>query len=163
MAKQIDSIDIKIKVKKDSDGEVIGELSSKVILQASEYPNMDSVRQAGNAPITLTLKTLATSLAKQYLEDSLVSENAEDNIPIPPKIVVLTIDVNGTGTVLPLVGTHNYLEGVSVNILAESNTDWEFDNWTGDVSTVTDVTSANTSINMDEDYSITANFIEPES
>jgi hypothetical protein len=33
-----------------------------------------------------------------------------------------------------------------------------FDNWTGDVGTVADVNAASTSITMNGDYSITANF-----
>jgi alpha-tubulin suppressor-like RCC1 family protein len=47
-----------------------------------------------------------------------------------------------------------------VSLVATPDTDYRFINWTGDVGTVGNVTAATTTITMDADYSITANFEE---
>ena len=47
-----------------------------------------------------------------------------------------------------------------VNLVAEAAEGFRFVNWTGDVETVADVNSASTTITMNGDYSITANFEE---
>ncbi|RJQ36456.1 MAG: hypothetical protein C4555_07455, partial [Dehalococcoidia bacterium] len=70
----------------------------------------------------------------------------------------LTIAVNGSGSVTPSVGTHTYPVGASANVTAIPAINWAFVNWTGDISTVADVNSANTTITMNDDYTITANF-----
>lgn len=51
------------------------------------------------------------------------------------------------------------VEGTEVNIEAVADTDYRFAGWTGDVETVDDVDAANTTITMNDDCSITANFI----
>jgi hypothetical protein len=48
--------------------------------------------------------------------------------------------------------------GAVVDLVAEADEGYYFVNWTGDVSTVADVNSASTTITMNGDYSITANF-----
>jgi|1_EtaG_2_1085319.scaffolds.fasta_scaffold156339_1 hypothetical protein len=83
MPKQLDSMLIEIKVLKDSEGDVASEVTSYITLSTSEYPDMADIRKRSSVPITSSIETLATNLAIQYLSDELVSENAEDNIPIP--------------------------------------------------------------------------------
>jgi ribosomal protein L21E len=58
------------------------------------------------------------------------------------------------------VGDHTYYEGKVVNIRATPAFGWQFDMWIGDVGTVDDVTEASTTITMDDDYYITASFVE---
>lgn len=70
----------------------------------------------------------------------------------------LTMAQYGNGAVTPPVGSHAYSTGASVNITATPATNWSFVNWTGDVGTVADANSANTTVSMDDDYVITANF-----
>ena len=67
----------------------------------------------------------------------------------------LTIDTVGDGST---TGTGTYYQGEDVSISATPGIGWQFDDWSGDVSTVDDVNSADTSITMNGDYSITANF-----
>jgi ribosomal protein L27 len=57
-------------------------------------------------------------------------------------------------------GPYNYDEGTVVNLVAEAEDEYEFVNWTGNVSTITDVNAAATTITMNGDYSITANFVK---
>jgi len=67
----------------------------------------------------------------------------------------LSIGINGKGSVFPPVGNYDYVEGTKVNISATSDTGCQFDGWTGDV---TNENAASTSVIMDENKSIFANF-----
>ena len=71
----------------------------------------------------------------------------------------LTIASAAWGSVTtPGEGTFTYDEGTVVNLVAEADTGYQFVNWTGDVDTITDVNDATTTITLDDNYSITANF-----
>lgn len=69
----------------------------------------------------------------------------------------LTMAVNpaGAGTTDPAAGDHIYNSGTVVNISATAATGYEFSNWTGDVA---DANSAATTVTMDADETVTANF-----
>jgi hypothetical protein len=60
----------------------------------------------------------------------------------------------------PGEGTFTYHRGAVVNLVAESSEGYGFHKWAGAFSTITDVTAAVTTITMNGDYSITANFGE---
>ena len=80
---------------------------------------------------------------------------------IPPDEYGLTISSTTGGSVTtPGEGTFTYDEGTAVNLMAEADEGYRFVNWTGDVDTIADIASASTSITMDGNYSITANFEE---
>ena len=67
------------------------------------------------------------------------------------------VTVNGTTpTSYPNTTTWNYGDVVTLNATAASG--YNFVNWTGNVSTIANVTAANTTINMTGNYSICANF-----
>lgn len=66
----------------------------------------------------------------------------------------LTISVTGQGTTNPIAGTYNYKAGQTVTITATPNSTWKFDNWSGDASG----TSATTTVKMDSDKTVVANF-----
>ena len=71
----------------------------------------------------------------------------------------LTIASTAGGSVItPGEGTFTYDEGTVVNLTAEA--DYHFVSWTGDVGTIADVNDATTTITMNSDYAITANFEE---
>jgi len=73
----------------------------------------------------------------------------------------LTISSAAGGSVTaPGEGTFTYVEGTEVSLVAEAEEGYRFDNWTGAVSTIADVEDATTTITMDDNYSITANFEE---
>lgn len=67
---------------------------------------------------------------------------------------VLTVQINGGGSVAPGAGSHAYDIGSDVALSAASNGNWDFINWTGAVST--NATSAN--VTVDVDKTVTANF-----
>lgn len=73
----------------------------------------------------------------------------------------LTISSTEGGNVTtPGEGSYSYDEGELVNLVAEIDTGCRFVDWTGDVSAIADVSAATTTITMNGNYSITANFIK---
>ncbi len=72
-----------------------------------------------------------------------------------PKNYSINIHTIGEGTTDPIVGNYTYKEGETVTVKAIPNDDWQFDNWSGDV---TDSTSAVMTMNIDSDKDITAKF-----
>ncbi len=72
----------------------------------------------------------------------------------------LTISSTSGGSVsLPGEGTFTYVAGATVDLVASPDPGPGFVNWTGDVSTIAEVNAAETTITMDGDYAITANFV----
>ena len=71
----------------------------------------------------------------------------------------LSISSSGGGSVTsPGEGSFTYDGGTEVDLVAEAEEGYKFANWTGDVGTVGDVNAPATSITVNGDYSITANF-----
>jgi hypothetical protein len=81
-------------------------------------------------------------------------------VVIPPVQNSLTISSTAGGSVTtPGQGTFTYNAGTVVNLVASPLGGYRFVNWTGNVSTVVNVTAASTTITMSGNYSITANFV----
>jgi uncharacterized repeat protein (TIGR02543 family) len=79
---------------------------------------------------------------------------------IPPEQFTITISSTAGGSVTtPGEGTRTYDAGTVVNLVAEAEAGYQFVNWTGNVSTVANVTATTTNITMNSNYSITANFV----
>jgi len=70
----------------------------------------------------------------------------------------LTIASTTGGSTTPAAGIHTHYDGDVVNLVATPDAGYRFVNWTGDVGTIADVEAAITTITMNGDYSITANF-----
>jgi preprotein translocase subunit YajC len=69
-----------------------------------------------------------------------------------------TSSTEGGSVTTPGEGVFTYDEGEMVDLLAEAEEDYLFVEWTGDIGTIADVYAASTTITMNDDYSITANF-----
>jgi len=69
-----------------------------------------------------------------------------------------TSSTEGGSVNTPGEGTFTYDEGEVINLVAEADEGYRFDEWTGDVGTIDDVNAATTTITMQGDYTITANF-----
>jgi len=69
----------------------------------------------------------------------------------------LTTAVNGSGSITPAAGTHDYSEGEVVNITATAASGWQFAGWTGAVA---NSGSNSTTVTIDADKTVTANFSE---
>jgi len=66
----------------------------------------------------------------------------------------------GGSVATPGEDTYTYDEGTVVILVATPDAGYQFVNWTGGVGTIADVNDATTTITMNDDYSITANFVE---
>ncbi|MDH4268784.1 MAG: ABC transporter substrate-binding protein [Dehalococcoidia bacterium] len=78
--------------------------------------------------------------------------------PVQYHLIVSTTE--GGEVLTPDDGTLSYDDGTVVPLVVFPHTGYRFVNWTGDVSTVADVNAASTTITMNGDYEITANFEE---
>jgi uncharacterized repeat protein (TIGR02543 family) len=67
----------------------------------------------------------------------------------------MTADPAEGGSTDPAVGVHTYTESTVVNISATPAVGYDFDYWTGDVA---DPNSASTTVTMDDNKTVTANF-----
>ena len=72
------------------------------------------------------------------------------------ELAISTTD--GGEVTTPGEGTFTYDEGEVVDLIAEADEGNHFVNWTGDVSTVSNLSAACTTITMNDDYSIRATF-----
>jgi alpha-tubulin suppressor-like RCC1 family protein len=69
-----------------------------------------------------------------------------------------TSSTTGGSITTPGEGTNTYHEGTVVDLVAEAEKGYQFVTWTGDVSTIENVNSAQTTITMSGSYSIAASF-----
>jgi len=107
--------------------------------------DVDTIANVNAAQTTITMEDYYAITANFELEEGLCS---------------LTISSTTGGSVTtPGEGTSIYDEGTVVDLVAEAEEGYLFVNWTGDVGTLADVTAASTTITMDDNYSITANFV----
>jgi len=71
------------------------------------------------------------------------------------KIYILSVKTEGSGSVDPTGGP--YAVGTIVQLTATADSDWQFDNWTGDVA---NSNAFSTTVTMDADKTVTANFAQ---
>ena len=130
------------------------------------------VENGATKTVTYTLTVPVDEEAGNYtIEGTVTSVNPETVNPVggnttitvveeaPPVEYDLTISSTAGGEVTePGEGTFSYGEGVPVGLVATASEGYEFVNWTGNVGTMTNANAAATTITMNDDYSITANF-----
>jgi len=114
-----------------------------------------------------SVKVVGLSLAGYVAdwENSVIERcNQEESPPPPPPLEYdLTISSTAGGSVtVPGEGSFIYNEGTMVDLVATANSGYVFAGWTGNTTTIADVTAPTTTITMHDDYSIVANFQAPE-
>ena len=77
---------------------------------------------------------------------------------ILPSATLATDSTFGGKVIIPGEGRYYYNTDVEAVIRAEPIASYGFESWTGDVDSVADVTSADTTVWMDDSYSVTARF-----
>ncbi len=78
--------------------------------------------------------------------------------PVQYHLIISTTE--GGEVLTPDDGTLSYDEGAVVPLVVFPHTGYCFVNWTGDVDTIDNTSAASTTITMNADYEITANFEE---
>jgi hypothetical protein len=109
---------------------------------------------SGNASTIVNMNYDTTTITIN--DDYSITANFQQ---IPPGQFSLTIHSTTGGVVTsPGEGTSTYDGETVVNLVAEAEESYRFINWTGDVGTVTNANAAVTTITMNDNYSISANF-----
>lgn len=75
---------------------------------------------------------------------------------------LITSSTDGGSVTVPGEGVYLYPAGTVVDIVAQADSGYWFQSWTGDTGTVANVLSYDTTITMSDNYSIVADFIEEE-
>jgi len=82
------------------------------------------------------------------------------HLATPTEYNLTVSSTSGGSVIIPGEGTYTHYEGVVVDLVATPNVGYRFYEWTGDVGTIADVYAATTTITMNSDYSITAEFVK---
>ena len=110
-----------------------------------DFWQIDGALFSCNSQITITMN--ASKTAKAFFVEE------------PPTVFTLTVvEPIGQGSVSPPVGDHTYIEGTSVPLSATPADGWEFEAWYLDGTFYSD--SETTSIIMDRDKSVSAEFVQ---
>jgi len=88
-----------------------------------------------------------------------VSSNKTVTANFSPIVHTISLGVDGSGSVQPAAGPHDYDEGDVVTITAIPGEGWRFDGWSGDV---TDSESAVTTVTVSSNKTVTAHFSQAE-
>jgi hypothetical protein len=102
----------------------------------------------------------ASRIAIFLLTAVLISGMAGCFTPFRVQYALTISSTEGGEVTTPGEGTFSYWEGTVVNLVAVADEDYQFVNWTGNVSAIVDVNAAATNITINVHYSITANFGE---
>lgn len=77
---------------------------------------------------------------------------------IVPDCILTISSTTGGSVITPGEGEFPYKDGRVVDLVAKAEKSYRFANWTGDLTTIANVNDATTTITMNGDYSVTANF-----
>jgi alpha-tubulin suppressor-like RCC1 family protein len=102
------------------------------------------------------------TIADVYAASTNITMNANKNVTANFALLSYNLTAGSTdgGSITdPGEGTFNYNCGDVVDLVATPDEGYRFDEWTGDVSTIGNVTAASTNITMNGGHSITAKFV----
>ncbi|MBN2348544.1 MAG: metallophosphoesterase, partial [Bacteroidales bacterium] len=113
------------------------------------------------SPGHLSVSVTPDETTVEYITSANTSRTVQHSYTILPNAVSenfnLNMAVSGSGTTDPAVGSHSFAENAEVEITATADPGYTFVNWTGDVA---NPTIATTTVTLDEDKTVTANFVE---
>ncbi len=152
-----DTSDLKYSYRITSGGQVYGGYDW------TQYSSGTSVEveiaESGNYRFEVKVKDEVNNTRATSRDFEIESADIEE----PPDEFSLTVSSTAGGSVTtPGEGTFVYDTGTVVSLVATPVSDYRFVNWTGDTGTLDNVNAASTTITMNGDYSITANFAEEE-
>ena len=147
---------------KDFRGEIPNEWTLKVGSTAEDIElswNMDDVPQG----VALRLVSTESDLDMRAVNSITLPAGTHTITVVAEQIEMgqydLTVSSTAGGLVtVPGEGTFAYDEGTVVSLVAEAEEGYRFVSWTGDVDTIADIEAASTTITMQGDYSVMANF-----
>jgi len=128
------------------------EQGERVNLVATPDAGYRFVKWTGNVFTIANVNAAITTITMN--RDYSITANFEE---IPEYDLTISSTEGGSVTT-PGEGTFTYDGGTVLSLVAEAEEGYKFVNWTGHVGTIADVNDATTTITMQGDYSITANF-----
>ena len=130
-----------------------GELVNLVAIPAAGY---QFINWTGDVDTVADVNAASTTVIMNG--NYSITANFEE---IPPVRYILSISGTAGGTVAaPGEGTFTYDAGMVIELTAAPSDGHEFVNWVGDVATIANVNAASTTVTMNDNYTITANFEE---
>jgi hypothetical protein len=112
-----------------------------------------------SAPDIIKDPSAATTTINMTRDCAIMANFAETPPQIPQYNLTISSAAGGSVTV-PGEGTFTYDAGRVLDLVAKADSGYRFVNWTGNVTTIANVNGASTTITMNGDYSIVANFAE---
>jgi uncharacterized repeat protein (TIGR02543 family) len=126
------------------------------------YPNGLEIQNSGHIRVTVSPDEVKTEYVRAYLPGGGTNRTIAHTVIVeapytgPTHDLTLTVSPSATGTTSPSVGTHTYQENDEITITATPASGYIFSSWTGDVA---NPNSASTTVTMDNDKTVTANFV----
>ena len=160
--------DVELTIDSTDGGEVDVPGEGTFTYDAGQEVNLEAVADEGHyfvewaGDVDTIDDTDATETTIEMLDDYSITAN------FAPETYFLTVNIDGQGTVevdgdeIDDGDTLEYEYGTIVDIEAIADDGWTFDEWLGDNDTITDPTENHTTIEMLDNYTVTAEFIEAE-
>jgi uncharacterized repeat protein (TIGR02543 family) len=127
------------------------EQGDKVNLVATPDPGYRFVKWTGDVDTIADVDDATTTIVVN--DDYSVTANFAK----PHNITISSTE--GGSVTAPGEGTRAYDEGTVLDLVATPDAGYHFVKWTGNVGTIANVNAATTTITINDDYSITANFV----
>jgi len=113
---------------------------------------------------SIILTELGEYAFELHVRDTLVENHNLASVVVtcieegPDKAYLTVTSTAGGSVTTPGEGTYDYDAGTTVNLVATPASGYRFVNWAGDVGAIANINAATTTVTMNSDYSITANF-----
>ncbi len=140
------------------EGTFIREAGTVVVLVAIPGEGYEFVNWSGDVDTVDDPNAVSTNITMDG--DYTIIANFEAGEISAVEYTLIITSGEGGSVVTPGEGAFSYEAGTVVNLAASPADGHEFLQWSGDVDTVADVDAASTTIALDRDYSIEANFVE---
>ena len=122
----------------------------------AEYETIEMLGNSGHLRLTVTPAQTTVDYVRSNATGVSYSYTILPSTPGTTYNLTMAVSPAGRGTTTPSAGVHNYNENTVVNITANASQGYTFSGWTGDVASPG---SASTTVTMDADKSVAANFV----
>jgi len=117
------------------------------------------LKWTGNVSTIADVYAAATNIT--MYDSYSITATFETSHPEPVMVTLTVYSTAGGSVTTPGEGSFSYPLGIPANLVAEAVSGYQFSHWSGNVNTFADIDAAETTIIMNGDYSITANFGRP--
>jgi hypothetical protein len=130
--------------------------NTTVPLVAEPYEGYPFLKWTGNVSTIADVYAAATNIT--MYDSYSITATFKTSHPEPVMATLTVSSTTGGSVTTPGEGPFSYPLGTVVNLVAEAVSGYQLSHWSGDVYTFANIYAAETTIIMNGDYSITANF-----